>query len=208
MVTALFIVLFILQIFSFYIIILLNSKIAKFKDLEKNQERMVREMDDSIGVYLMEMKDENDRLIRELKERKIDIQHVVTPTQPVQLQKHMNKQSETDHTSMPLQLNERKRDQISSIDQDTATEMPNLERILVGAKTVPKAVAANAYKKQNITANNDVPGPVIDEPINEALPTFESEVVKLYKNGFSIEEIARKTQKGKTEIELLIKFHA
>ncbi len=207
MVTALFIVLFILQIFSFYIIVLLNSKIAKFKDLERDQERMVREMDDAISVYLMEMKDENDRLIRELTER--EIQHVVAPMQSVQLQNQVKEQSETSRTSSPLQLNDRKREQISSlVEQGNAIAMPDLEHILLGAKTVPKNIVANAYKKQNIIANDSVPAPAIDEPINQVLPTFESEVVTLYKNGFSIEEIAKRTQKGKTEIELLIKFHA
>lgn len=207
MVTALFIVLFILQIFSFYIIVLLNSKIAKFKDLERDQERMVREMDDAISVYLMEMKDENDRLIRELTER--EIQHVVAPMQSVQLQNQVNEQSETSRTSSPLQLNDRKCEQISSlVEQGNGLVMPDLEHILLGAKTVPKNIVANAYKKQNIIANDSVPAPAIDEPINQVLPTFESEVVTLYKNGFSIEEIAKRTQKGKTEIELLIKFHA
>ena len=67
MTTILIAVLFFLQLISFYFLIILNTKLAKFKDLEKKQERLMREMDDTISVYLAEMKDENDRLIKELQ---------------------------------------------------------------------------------------------------------------------------------------------
>lgn len=66
MATILITILFFLQLLSFYFLIILNTKLAKFKDLEKKQERLMREMDDTISVYLADMKDENDRLIQEL----------------------------------------------------------------------------------------------------------------------------------------------
>ena len=59
--------LFIAQILSFYFIILLYAKISRLKDIEKNQERLKDEMDQATSVYLAEMRDENDRLIGELK---------------------------------------------------------------------------------------------------------------------------------------------
>ncbi len=67
MTTILIAVLFVLQLLSFYFIIILNTKLAKFKDLENKQERLMREMDDTISLYLAEMKDENNRLIQELQ---------------------------------------------------------------------------------------------------------------------------------------------
>ena len=38
--------------------------------------------------------------------------------------------------------------------------------------------------------------------------TIEQQIVDDYQSGMSVEKIAKKMQKGKTEIELLIKFHA
>lgn len=38
--------------------------------------------------------------------------------------------------------------------------------------------------------------------------TTEQRAVELYRNGKTIEEIAKIMQRGKTEIELLVKFHA
>ncbi|ACA39179.1 hypothetical protein Bsph_1581 [Lysinibacillus sphaericus C3-41] len=51
MTTILIAVLFFLQLLTFYFLIILNTKLAKFKDLEKKQERLMSEMDDTISVY-------------------------------------------------------------------------------------------------------------------------------------------------------------
>ncbi len=61
MITALIITLFLIQLIMIFVIIILNSKISKFKDLEIRQNQLIEEMDNTISVYLLEMKDENDR---------------------------------------------------------------------------------------------------------------------------------------------------
>ena len=68
MTTITIIVLFLLQIMSFYFIALLNMKLSKYKDIEDRQKQTMREIEDSFSAYLAEMKDENDRLLYELKE--------------------------------------------------------------------------------------------------------------------------------------------
>ncbi|WP_153731304.1 helix-turn-helix domain-containing protein [Sporosarcina obsidiansis] len=62
-------ILFILQIISFMIITLLYMKIAKFNNLEKKQQKLMQEMDQSVMAYLVEIKEENDRLIEQLNGR-------------------------------------------------------------------------------------------------------------------------------------------
>src|SRR4051794_9029785 len=57
--TSLFLLfLFILQIISFYFLALMYTKLSKFDNLEKQQRKLMNEMDDSIGAYLSELKDE------------------------------------------------------------------------------------------------------------------------------------------------------
>ncbi|WP_342566795.1 hypothetical protein MKY09_12565 [Psychrobacillus sp. FSL K6-4046] len=68
MTTIIIIALFLLQIISFYFIALLNMKLSKYKDLEDRQEQTMKEIEDSFSAYLADMKDENDRLLYELKE--------------------------------------------------------------------------------------------------------------------------------------------
>lgn len=67
MTSIILVILFLLQLVSFYLIALLYAKLNKFKDMEKKQEQVLNEIDDSFGAYIAEMKDENDRLLQELK---------------------------------------------------------------------------------------------------------------------------------------------
>ncbi|MER2116076.1 MAG: hypothetical protein ABS904_09920, partial [Solibacillus isronensis] len=64
---AVVITLFLIQMITIFVIVLLYSKLSKFQNLEKRQNELINEMDNAISVYLMEMKEENDRLISELK---------------------------------------------------------------------------------------------------------------------------------------------
>ena len=83
---------------------------------------------------------------------------------------------------------------------------------------VPIAFATNAYNKQKEQSNTEVASvpaefseddtdSFIEENTSPELAPFERKVVAMYQAGKTIEEIAKETQKGKTEIELLIKFH-
>ena len=67
------VILFLLQLISFYFLALLYTKVSKFDDLEKKQRKIMNEMDDSLGAYLAELKDENERLIQRLAERDSDL---------------------------------------------------------------------------------------------------------------------------------------
>ncbi|MEG0384080.1 MAG: hypothetical protein RR642_04910, partial [Solibacillus sp.] len=85
---------------------------------------------------------------------------------------------------------------------------------------IPKATVANAYIKQRVQSTDEVIQveleqnkhmPIEQEVVAEAIqkePTYEEQVISYHKAGMSIESIAKTMQKGKKEIELLIKFHA
>lgn len=183
----------VLQLLSFYFIILLNMKLSKFKDLERKQEQLMREMDDAVGVYLLEMREENNRLIEELSK------------QPVQ--NHFKKESIRDFEKQDdISINSEVEQQAGLLQQEAAA---------LGLETrtfVPKTVVTNAYKQQKVqtTPSQVVQTSVIQQeeesPEDNSL-TYEEEVLKLFKAGQTAEQIAKKMHKGKTEIELLLKFH-
>jgi len=189
-------VLFILQLLSFYFLIILNTKLAKFKDLEKKQERLMREMDDTISVYLAEMKDENDRLIQELQR----VSKSETQTNAVKHEEQIERQKEQEQS--PSLTKEE-----SPV--DGSTKLDNEPRFYV-----PKNIVANAYSRQQQTEAKTEAKVVhsAQQPTNatkkeEAKPlTIEQQAVELAKQGKTAEEIAKQLQKGKTEIELLLKF--
>ncbi|WP_341301941.1 hypothetical protein MHB44_05870 [Lysinibacillus sp. FSL H8-0500] len=189
MTTILIAVLFFLQLLSFYFLIILNTKLAKFKELEKKQERLMREMDDTISMYLTEMKDENDRFIQEL-------QNVSQPALASTSIQHTAPVMEQKHSSLST-VQQKKEDSSTTLEADTRVY-------------VPKNIVANAYsRQQQASANNSPVVPTTTanhEQKKEQTLTLEQQVLELMKQGKTSEEIAKQLQKGKTEIELLLKF--
>lgn len=191
MTTILIAVLFFLQLLSFYFLIILNTKLAKFKDLEKKQERLMREMDDTISVYLTEMKDENDRLIKEL-------QNVSQPEVAA------GSMLQAEHIRAP-----KERASSPAVQESHSDSSLNLDK--EPRSYVPKNVVANAYSRQQQTSSKRMqsasPPKVEEQKKLEKVLTVEQQALELAKQGKSTEEIAKQLQKGKTEIELLLKFH-
>lgn len=191
MVSIILVVLFICQLLSFFFILLLNSKLAKFKDLEMRQERMSKELDDAIGLYLIEMKEENDRLIKELS----TVKQTAGKEQRI----------------IPGETAEQ------SAEEETISSGAAAEAEMAQQRPyVPIAFAANAYNRQKHPPAEQQPIKETPEKIvrveeieeQDRVISFEKEVIEMYQAGKTIEEIAKITQKGKTEIELLLKFHA
>lgn len=190
-------VLFIIQLITIFFMLLLNGRISKFKDLEIRQNQLIREMDDAISLYLLEMKEENDRLISELQQMKAHVK--TSPTikevklpqaEELNLKVKVEKQQESQRTD----------------------ELKNLEK----RQFVPKTMVTNAYIKQRSQlAENPLEmgheqQPMDGEVIENTSPkeqTYKEQVIAYYNEGKSIENIAKIMNKGKTEIELLIKFH-
>lgn len=207
MTTILLVVLFISQLLTFYFLVILNSKLSKYKEIEKKQEAIIREMDDAISAYLLEVKDENDRLIKELKTHS-EFKKIVQVDQHVATESSYFKiEANTDDSSDAVLEKETLKSQKLEQKENYS------EQVIDVPKYVSKTVAATAYKKQlphnqlQIEQIEKVVEPN-EHPENQGLSQFEQEVVDYHRLGMSIEEIAKKTQKGKTEIELLIKFHA
>lgn len=71
MITTILIILFLLQVISFYFIALLNAKISKFNEMEQKQQQVLTDIEDSFSAYIAEITDENNRLLQELKNTEV-----------------------------------------------------------------------------------------------------------------------------------------
>ncbi|MGE7922269.1 DUF6115 domain-containing protein [Viridibacillus arvi] len=188
MVVAILVFLFITQIISFFLIIMLYSKLSRFKDIEVKQERLKDDMDNAIGAYLAEMRDENNRLIEELSN--INITKKTTYNEPVvQLLKEKE---------VPVVL-------------ESEQKQKGEEAFLLSSISASKNVAAKAYKQnqsqpQKKHQDFDAVLQTVEETAVGIEFSIEDQVRELYSQGRSIEEIAKSLQKGKTEIELILKF--
>jgi hypothetical protein len=169
--TTIFIVfLFIIQIIGFYFLALLYTKVTKFDDLEKKQRKLMVEMDNSIGAYLSELKDENERLIEQLTER---------------IQEPANRVTTKNNVLAP---------------EETAASDENKPVMPINMPKIPVQHAIKSYKAGSI-GNNPEETTVMPEEVDA-----RTQAIRLHDAGQSIEEIAKKLGKGRTEIELILKF--
>lgn len=172
MTTIFLVILFLLQIIGFYFLALLYTKVSKFDDLEKKQRKLMEEMDDSIGAYLAELKDENERLIAKLSERDA-------------------KETEQKQDDTPIQTVQ---------ESVGAAQETKSERLI----DLPKMPVKLALKSYNNTVS--VQEPPLFEQSEPELEDDRTRAIALYDAGHSIETIAKKLGKGKTEVELILKF--
>jgi hypothetical protein len=207
--TAFFIfLLFVLNIFTIFAIIVLYLRQNRLSKLEKDQKAIIGEMEQLLSGYLMEMKEDNEALVKAF-------------TNSVAMN-HEHGQKGQVHGS----IKETKEDKEEKQEQNMLLEYKE------GSRAGAKKQAINAYKimpEKNET--NALPVKVEDKlelssevasPKNEGKPadmefsdmlqaslnerSLNAKVDMLADQGHSVEEIAKKLGCGQTEIELLLKF--
>ncbi|MDA7025838.1 Swarming motility protein SwrB [Bacillus sp. CLL-7-23] len=65
--TILWLISFMLHGTLIYFVIILYARLGAFKEAEKNQKQMLEETENTLTAFLMELKDENDKLVQELQ---------------------------------------------------------------------------------------------------------------------------------------------
>lgn len=168
MITFLLLVSFLLHVFTFIIIKTLKDKLMNNQDVEMKQKRNIKEIEDLLAVYLLEFREENDKVIEALKHQ-------------TSSEKTVNKENNKDKG-----LNYKKK--VKNDDNELKTDN----------KIEPSSTPFE-------------PGDYIPPLENDSFDTLEqsltSKVLSLHEQGETLESIARKLDCGKTEVELMLKFH-
>lgn len=197
--------LFVLNIFTIFAIIVLYLRQNRLSMLEKDQKAVIGEMEQLLSGYLMEMKEDNETLVKAIKNSV-----AMNP-------EHGQKGQE--HGSIKETKEEKQEKNI-------------LLEYEAGSRAAAKKQAINAYEiMPEKNEANDLPVKVEDKlelasaatsPKNQGKPaakefsdmlqaslnerSLNEKVDMLADQGHSIEEIAKKLGRGRTEIELLLKF--
>jgi hypothetical protein len=159
--TILFLICFMLIFILFYLVIILFQKVTRINEIEKKQSEVLKEIEDVLTSYIMEIKEENDTFLMKMVN--------TSQAEPI-----TDREKDMENSTISIRENE-----ISDEDLKELLPLAKNEEILTS--TI----------------------------INEKLDTNESllsKVVSLDQQGMSVEDIAKKLNKGKTEIELLLKF--
>lgn len=161
------VVLFMTQVISFYFIALLYMKLSKFDDLEKKQSKLMNEMDDALAVYLAEVKDENEQLIKKI----------------------------TAKVAMEQQQESIKPEKAPANQPDTSEVKEQAPVSVIVPQNTMRHHARQSYEA--VKQKTVQPEVELDD---------RTRAIQMSGEGYSIEEIAKKLGKGKTEIELILKF--
>lgn len=195
MTTFLLILSLFLNLLALLAIIILYLRQNRLSEVEKKQEQMISEMEEVIASYLVQMKEENDNFLNRVK--KIEIQ-----------------------ANLPTNKFNKETAKIGDAISDS---------LKVPTRKIPVKKAASAYQKNAKTRDIDIstvenielpPIEISQEQIenvdfikkaekNNSMgeQSLLNQVLSLLKQGYSEEEIAKKLNKGKTEIALLLKFN-
>ena len=171
--TILLLLSLLLHVVAFYFIIVLYMKYSTMKDLTDTQRQILEETENSMTSFLIDMKDENEKLIETLLSSSREVQQMPNPVETVESDQHR-------HTV-------KRQNPKSSNNIDTKENMIDLPSHLLGLDDMQDIVEITQTK-------------------NKKKPPFEIEAINLYKKGYTVEQIAKQLNKGKTEVELLLKF--
>jgi hypothetical protein len=173
MTTILVLISLLLHVVAFYFIVVLYTKYSTIKDLSNSQRDILDETETSMTSFLIEMKEENEKLIQHFKQG---------PAHNTLHRKVFEaKTNESDHQiASSTMIDTNKKVPVESQEDmlpDYLSELNKIEDIIE-----------------------------ISQPEQKKILPFEIEAINLYENGHTVEQIAKKLSKGKTEIELLLKF--
>lgn len=176
--TVLFIISFILHIFTIYGMVVLFAKYQSIKQLEQSQKQLLQQTEEALSLFLMEVKDENEKFLQSME---------------LTFDKNVKQVDKKKVEAKPL-INTRQEGEFHHVEQmgtNEAEEIPNHLQSLLKAKG-EDVLEIDRMQEDD---SNDLKGG-IHKQVNE-----------LIKKGYTIEEIAQQLKVGKTEIELFIKFH-
>lgn len=189
-------ILFLLNIGTILAVIVLYLRQNRIGKVENDLRRLSTEMEEMMTAYMMEIKEENDQLIGQLDKTQLASENIevkqttiLKAEEPVQVPKISSTKNIAmkAYNSQALQTHEKKEKDISTTqnDQFKIEDVPNKEQ------------------------------PIISESLQASLngqaapePSLHEQVMALSLQGLSCEEIAKKLKRGKTEIELLLKFQS
>ncbi|WP_442599525.1 hypothetical protein [Neobacillus sp. D3-1R] len=176
----------ILNFVALFGIIILYLRQNRLFELEKKQDKVVKEMEEVISSYLLEIREDNEEFLEKIKD--------------------MN-QIRNDYKYIPNQIKEENVYPSPEIlvPKQSAEKMNELP---IKPVQVVRSQVVNAYKKGHQIAEREKmeKSEKQNEENSSHNRTILEDIIILQKQGFSEEEIAKKLNKGKTEIQLLLKF--
>lgn len=207
--TVFFIIIsFLLNIIAILGIVVLFLRQNKLVKVEENQKKTIKDMEELMSSYLLEMKDENERFIERVKEMneeqlstynvpkkesfpfkepEITVEHAVPKIEKYDLSSRL--ESTVNFQAVRAYQKQKK----NQIERESVPEPVNLQ--------------TEAPRQEDMKLVLQTNEKIIERRNNELLKeSLLFQILIMKQQGFSIEEMAKRLNKGKSEIALLLKF--
>ncbi|MCA1030099.1 hypothetical protein LCL95_03490 [Bacillus timonensis] len=179
-----------LNLIALLLIIILFLKFSRLREIEKKQTNIVNEIENLFTSYVLEMKEENERLVSIVNEMNKE-----TIKTKKDRQIHHDKDMEVKNDNQET-YQMKKIDIVETNSSDDFRSMlPKYDREQDKEVPITNSKPIHTSSKINISQKDDL-----------YMQSLSAQIQLLQKQGDTIEEIAKKLKKGKTEIELLMKF--
>lgn len=184
---------------SIYFIFILYSRQNRLLEAEKSQDSFKKEMENEISAFLFEMKEENEEFIKRFQQLK------KTPTQSGNPAGNIvNSEQKNDvpdsHVSAHI-------DELNTKDWERAAAQSFKKQAV---KVYQKTIADQEESFSTGPETAKPPENQIEQSNIDNEEIYRNLVINQIKNmqnqGLTIDDIAKMLNKGKTEIELLLKF--
>lgn len=181
----------ILNMIALLSIIILFLRQGKLFKIEDNQKKTIKEMEDLLSSFVLEMKEDNEQLIKRIEDLK-------------NAKNFSSQNNQNEPSSIKTPLEKTIESDVRDSDNDLSTRLE---------KTVGR-YAVKAYQQQSKQEKVGLQAPLKESELPKKQENSNSaqqeslagQIWNLKDQGYSLEEIAQKLKKGKTEIDLLLKF--
>ncbi|MEK4010915.1 DUF6115 domain-containing protein [Peribacillus sp. FSL M8-0224] len=189
--------LFILNIFTIFAIIVLYLRQNRLSKLEKDQKAVIGEMEQLLSGYLMEIKEDNETLVKA-----INNSVAMNP-------EHGQKGQEHGSIKETKEEKQEKQEQNILLEYKAGSRAAAKKQAINAYKIMPEENEANALPvkvedKLELASAAMEFSDMLQASLNER--SLNEKVDMLADQGHSVVEIAKKLGRGQTEIELLLKF--
>lgn len=214
MTTFLLIISLLLNGIAIFSIILLFTRQNRLLEVEKAQKNIVKEMEDLTSTYLIEMKAENESFIdrfQHLNPSSIANRSLEKQTASNKPGKHVAPKVQKQKSDVLIEKewthNAGKAFKNQAVKAYKSFAAPQSDQDLPSLYTEKADLESKEQVDRTVTDPPEIKT-ISPQPSSEELSRnlFVSQIEALQKQGLSIEEIAKTLNRGKTEIELLLKF--
>ncbi|WP_409292322.1 DUF6115 domain-containing protein [Peribacillus sp. SCS-37] len=191
---------FLLNIIAIFGIIILYSRQNSMLAGGKKQEEAVKELETILSSFVLELKEDNEQFLRDLEKAQTGKSSPVVKrkgkTAPV---KPSGPAKAEGHRQPPSIYSGHESAEDGGYADSLIESGPRDVLELTNSSSVSKKTSFKTELEDQLAQKDQLQAGVLNP--------LAQQVLKMKESGLRVDEIAKKLNKGKTEIELLIKFH-